>query len=42
VARRPFLAKNKEICPGPLPADGLEPHGMDLVVERTPPGCSSS
>ena len=33
----PFLAKNKEICPGPLPADGLEPHGMDLVVERTPP-----
>ena len=33
----PFLAKNKEICPGPLPADGLEPHGMDLVVEREPP-----
>jgi hypothetical protein len=33
----PFLAKNKEICPGPLPADGLEPHGMDLVVERSPP-----
>ena len=33
----PFLAKNAEICPGPLPADGLAPHGMDLVVEGTPP-----
>jgi len=33
----PFLAKNAEICPGPLPADGLEPHGMDLVVEGKPP-----
>jgi hypothetical protein len=24
-------------CPGPLPADGLEPHGMELVVEGAPP-----
>jgi hypothetical protein len=33
----PFLAKNAEICPGPLPADGLAPHGMDLVVDGAPP-----
>src|SRR6185436_18887255 len=29
----PFLAKLAEICPGPLPPDGLAPHGMELVVE---------
>lgn len=33
----PLLEKNAEICPGPLPPDGLAPHGMDLVVEGDPP-----
>jgi hypothetical protein len=32
----PILVKNAEICPGPLPPDGLAPHGMDLVVEGEP------
>ncbi len=33
----PILAQNAEICPGPLPPDGLAPHGMDLIVEDKPP-----
>jgi hypothetical protein len=32
----PILEKNAEICPGPLPPDGLAPHGMDLVAEDEP------
>jgi hypothetical protein len=33
----PFLAKNAEICPGPLPPGGLAPHGIELVVDGKAP-----
>jgi hypothetical protein len=33
----PILEPNAKICPGPLPPDGLAPHGMDLVDEGKTP-----
>lgn len=33
----PLPAGNASGCPGPLPADGLAPHGMDLIVGGAPP-----
>ncbi len=33
----PFLANLAKICPGPLPPDGLAPHGLDLLDEGETP-----
>lgn len=33
----PILEPNAKICPGPLPPDGLAPHGMELVDEGKTP-----
>jgi hypothetical protein len=33
----PILEANAKICPGPLPPDGLAPHGMELVDEGKKP-----